>query len=40
LDVSDADPASLVDSLQRVLLFNPTPDLDVETPSPTSKKPD
>jgi hypothetical protein len=40
LNASDADPASLVDSLQRVLLFNPNPDLDVEPPSPASKKPD
>jgi hypothetical protein len=40
LNASDADPASLVDTLQRVLLFNPPPDIDVEPPATASGKPD
>jgi len=40
LNASFTDPASLVDSLQRVLLLHPPADRDEETPSPPSGKPD
>ena len=40
LNASFTDPASLVDSLQRVLLLHPSVDRDGEVPSPPAGKPD